>query len=75
MEFSLELEEQALAMESPGEDEIRRRAHELWERSGRPVGLDDEFWYRAERDLRRAMRDYEAGRPYEAGRRAMADNE
>jgi hypothetical protein len=47
MEFSLELEEQALAKESPAEDEIRKRAHELWERSDRPVGRDNEFWYQA----------------------------
>ena len=69
MEFSLELEEQALAMESPAEDEIRKRAHELWKRSGRPGGRDDEFWYGAERELRQAMR------AYEAGWRVMAEND
>ncbi|HJK95574.1 MAG TPA: DUF2934 domain-containing protein, partial [Polyangiaceae bacterium LLY-WYZ-14_1] len=26
------------------EAEIRRRAFELWDRSGRPVGRDEEFW-------------------------------
>jgi hypothetical protein len=59
MEFSLELDEQALAKESPAEDEIRKRAHELWERSDRPVGRD--LWYQAERELRHAVIDYEAG--------------
>ncbi|WP_426435461.1 hypothetical protein [Bradyrhizobium genosp. P] len=38
IEFSLELEDQALAKESPAEDEIRKRAHQFWERSDRPVG-------------------------------------
>ena len=61
MEFSLELEEQALAMESPAEDEIRKLAHELWVRSDRPVGRDDEFWYRAERELRQAAIEHETG--------------
>jgi hypothetical protein len=32
--------------------EIRKRAHELWERNHRPDGLDIEFWVMAERELR-----------------------
>jgi hypothetical protein len=30
---------------------IRARAHELWERNGRPAGKDVEFWLAAEREL------------------------
>jgi len=33
------------------EAEIRRRAFELWDRSGRPVGRDEEFWLQAEHEL------------------------
>jgi DUF2934 family protein len=32
--------------------EIRARAHELWEQDGRPSGRDLEFWLRAERELK-----------------------
>jgi hypothetical protein len=31
--------------------EIRARAHELWEQHGRPAGRDLEFWLQAEREL------------------------
>jgi hypothetical protein len=31
--------------------EIERRAYELWERAGKPEGLDAGFFYRAEREL------------------------
>lgn len=30
---------------------IRQRAHELWERAGKPEGKDDQFWLDAERQL------------------------
>ena len=33
-------------------DEIRRRAYELYEQAGRPEGKQDEFWYRAEQEIR-----------------------
>ena len=33
-------------------ERIRARAHELWEREGRPVGRDLEFWLQAERELK-----------------------
>ncbi|WP_445217047.1 DUF2934 domain-containing protein [Bradyrhizobium sp. Pa8] len=33
------------------EEQIRMRAHELWERAGRPGGRDLEFWLSAEREL------------------------
>lgn len=37
----------------PDEAAIRRRAHELWEADGAPAGRDQEYWYRAEQELRR----------------------
>jgi hypothetical protein len=33
-------------------EEIRTRAHELWERHGRPVGRDEEFWLQAELEIK-----------------------
>jgi hypothetical protein len=30
---------------------VRERAYELWERSGRPDGRADEYWWQAEREL------------------------
>jgi hypothetical protein len=38
-------------MAKPTEDDIRARAHQLWEDAGRPEGRHDEFWQRAEREL------------------------
>lgn len=38
-------------MEKPTEDQIRQRAHEIWERNRRPDGRDDEFWHQAEKEL------------------------
>jgi len=32
-------------------DEIRVRAHELWEQHGRPAGRGEEFWLQAEAEL------------------------
>ena len=32
-------------------EEIRLRAHELWEQHGRPAGRDEEFWLQAESEL------------------------
>lgn len=32
-------------------DEIRARAHELWEQNGRPSGRDLEFWLQAESEI------------------------
>jgi hypothetical protein len=36
----------------PTEKEIENRAYEIWERSGRPEGREDEFWQLAEQELR-----------------------
>lgn len=41
-------------MAEPSENEIRKRAHELWEKAGRPEGRDKEFWELAEQELRNA---------------------
>jgi hypothetical protein len=39
-------------MDKPTEEQIRSRAHELWEQAGRPDGREDEFWHQAERELK-----------------------
>lgn len=39
-------------MTQPTEKEIENRAYEIWERSGRPEGREDEFWQLAEQELR-----------------------
>lgn len=41
-------------MPFPTEEQIKQRAHELWEEAGRPEGRDREFWHQAERDLQGA---------------------
>jgi hypothetical protein len=38
--------------ESPDEEEVRRRAYALWDEDGRPPGRDDEYWHRAEQELK-----------------------
>jgi hypothetical protein len=38
-------------MEKPTEEQIRQRAHELWEQNHRPDGRDEEFWHQAEKEL------------------------
>ncbi len=35
----------------PDDEQIKRRALELWEQRGRPEGHDTEFWTQAEREL------------------------
>lgn len=39
-------------MATPLEQQIRVRAHELWEQAGKPEGRDDEFWHQAEQALK-----------------------
>lgn len=41
-------------------DEIRQRAHQLWDRAGRPEGQDTLHWLQAEREVR-AERDAASG--------------
>ena len=36
------------------EDEVRRRAYELWEQYGRPESGAEEFWLKAEREIKQA---------------------
>jgi hypothetical protein len=36
----------------PNDDAVERRARELWEADGRPGGRDDDYWHRAESDVR-----------------------
>jgi hypothetical protein len=50
-------------MADPSEDEIRLRAHELWERAGRPHGKEDQFWLEAERQLKEERISHELGTP------------
>ncbi|HEX2635167.1 MAG TPA: DUF2934 domain-containing protein [Bradyrhizobium sp.] len=33
------------------DEQIRVRAHELWEQAGKPEGRQDEFWRLAEQEL------------------------
>ena len=41
-------------MAQPTEEQIRKRAFELWEQAGKPEGRDDEFWDQARRELQGA---------------------
>jgi hypothetical protein len=38
------------------EEKIRKRAHELWEKAGMPVGRSEEFWFAARAELENAAR-------------------
>ncbi|MCP1829112.1 hypothetical protein J2R76_005812 [Bradyrhizobium sp. USDA 4532] len=33
------------------EEEIRKRAYQLWKQAGEPAGNMDTFWYQAEKEL------------------------
>jgi hypothetical protein len=50
-------------MENPTEEQIRARAHKLWEQAGKPAGRQDEFWHQAERELKETeeLRDIATG--------------
>lgn len=55
-------------MAAHNEDEIRQRAYRIWEKTGRPDGLDQEHWHQAKREVDRgsaqsdsALRDVEPG--------------
>jgi hypothetical protein len=41
-------------MAQPTEEQIRKRAFELWEQAGKPDGREDEFWNQAQRELQDA---------------------
>ena len=36
----------------PTDEQIRTRAHQLWEQAGKPNGRAHEFWHRAEQELK-----------------------
>jgi hypothetical protein len=38
-------------MSKPTEEQIKVRAHELWEQAGKPEGREEEFWHQAEKEL------------------------
>jgi hypothetical protein len=40
-------------MQRPAEMDIVRRAYELWERTGKPDGRDQEFYNQAEQELQK----------------------
>jgi hypothetical protein len=42
---------QGAPMARLSEEQIRQRAHQLWELAGRPEGREQEFWLEAEREL------------------------
>lgn len=44
-------------MEKPMEEQIRTRAHELWEQAGKPDGREDEFWHAAEKAVKHETED------------------
>jgi hypothetical protein len=52
--LTVELKQRARALAHPDENEIRKRAREIWEENGRPAGRDLEFWLRAEREFHEA---------------------
>ncbi len=39
-------------MAHPSNEQIRERAHQLWEAAGKPEDREQEFWYQAERELK-----------------------
>jgi Protein of unknown function (DUF2934) len=43
-------------MERPAKIEIVRRAYELWQKAGEPLGKDDDFYHQAEQELRNENR-------------------
>ncbi|WP_430642973.1 DUF2934 domain-containing protein [Bradyrhizobium cosmicum] len=43
--------QRGIQMETPDQDRIRVRAHQLWELAGKPEGRQDDFWREAEREL------------------------
>lgn len=48
-------------MARPTEEQIRKRAFELWEQAGKPEGREDEFWHQAQRELQGAEEDQSKG--------------
>jgi hypothetical protein len=42
-------------MSKPTEEQIRKRAQEIWEENHRATGRNDEFWCRAEKELNEGL--------------------
>ncbi|WP_295046551.1 DUF2934 domain-containing protein [uncultured Paracoccus sp.] len=42
-------------MDHDHQDRIKQRAHDIWEREGRPEGRDADHWSQAEEELRHEM--------------------
>ena len=38
-------------MEKPTEEQVTKRAYQLWEQAGMPEGRDQEFYYMAEQEM------------------------
>ena len=38
-------------MPAPTEEDIRKRAYQLWKSAGKPNGNPDDFWYQAEKEI------------------------
>jgi hypothetical protein len=51
-------------MAKPTEQQIRVRAHELWEEAGKPDGQQDEFWHKAEKQLSQGAPSDEKSRTF-----------
>ena len=45
---------------STSEEQVRKRAYDLWEQAGRPEGRDDDFWNQAEMETESLIK-YHAG--------------
>lgn len=43
-------------MPKPSEDQVRERAYQLWEQSGRPHGQELDHWLSAEAELKPARK-------------------
>jgi DUF2934 family protein len=39
-------------MAFPTDEQIRIRAHQLWQQAGEPDGRENEFWHQAETELK-----------------------
>ena len=44
-------------MANPTDEQIRTRAHQLWEKAGRPAGREDDFRHQAEQELHNEDKD------------------
>jgi hypothetical protein len=45
-------DEQTTSAKTISADKIAERAHSIWQREGQPGGRDQEFWFRAEAELK-----------------------